>query len=43
MFILFVYQPAYLLSFESTGSSKINLDKAVDKFAHLKECRYPLI
>lgn len=32
-----------VINVESTEASKINLGKAVDKFAHLKERRYPLI
>lgn len=31
-----------VINVESTEASKINLEKAVDKFAHLKERRYPL-
>jgi len=32
-----------VINVESTEASKINLDKAVDKFSILKERRYPLI
>jgi len=31
------------INVESTEASKINLDKAVDEFSHLKQRRYPLI
>jgi len=32
-----------VINVENTEASKIYLDKAIDKFAHLKERRYPLI